>query len=320
MASTKEQIINRALRRNKKKTITSIVDTTDQNAIVMNDLYWDSLGDILAETFWNFATVRIDAVKAGGDTVDSSTLSAWSNILGYSWGDMVTVSGDVYFCTLDYPDWSKNSFYDIGDYVTQGSTVYKCLKAHDSGNNDNFDNQINVTNTTYWEDTGLSLESYFNNYWEQLTETSTSGTYDIDVVENEWSTWDLDYIYRKPKDMVRLIGWSATTAVVREEGDYLLSDTQDLGILYVKFENDVTKYPKYFVDAFALLLQAESCYNLTGDKVRERELAQEYQEDLRTAKSKNNQNHTPLAPKLNAWVDAKYSGEVTTGEQQIRYR
>jgi hypothetical protein len=67
MITYTQDIVNRALRKLGANKITSLASTTDKNAIIMNDLYDDSLRVVLSETNWMFATKRVELVLTSDD-------------------------------------------------------------------------------------------------------------------------------------------------------------------------------------------------------------------------------------------------------------
>ena len=114
-------------------------------------------------------------------------------------------------------------------------------------------------------------------------------------------------IYNKPSDVIRIFGVNSPTAIWREEGDYIISDTSGLGLRYVYFVEDTTKFPSYFVDAFVDRLSADIAYTI----VNSASLGQTFKElyisiSLPNAMSLNAQAGTQQFVKDDAWENARF--------------
>jgi len=123
-----------------------------------------------------------------------------------------------------------------------------------------------------------------------------------------WTYANEAYVYVKPNDIVRIFGKSSTSATYREEGDYIISDTSGLGILYVRYLDDPTKYIASFIDALSDKLCSEIAYKIVNSASLGKEYLVAYQTlSLPTAMSANSQVGTQQVPEDNAWTDAKDS-------------
>jgi len=112
MITTKEDIANRALRKIGANRIADIAATADKNAIIMNDLYDDSLRYCLSCGHWMFATKRalleVDELannqwtKYGLDNI-YSVPSDFIRLIGWNISGAVVRQEGVYFLS-DKPD------------------------------------------------------------------------------------------------------------------------------------------------------------------------------------------------------------------------
>ena len=72
------------------------------------------------------------------------------------------------------------------------------------------------------------------------------------------------YVYTKPSDVIKIFGTSSPSATFREEGDYIVSDTSGLGIRYVYYLDDPTKYSNAFIEAFIDKLCSDIAYMIVN--------------------------------------------------------
>jgi hypothetical protein len=273
-----------------------------------------------------FAVKRADRVSVSGTSVDIDDLSAWSATSGYAFGATPKVSTAVFYCIKDYASPVNGERYKPGDYVYFGSKIYNCIVEHVM--EDSKSPTGGADYLTYWEEYAATSTaepvsgSNTAEFWFELTEsTTTTGSFPLTYYENTWSTWNLDYITKVPRDFIRMMGWEDLTSVVRQEGDYFLADKADPGILYIKNSVPIRQYPSHFIEAFCDKLAADACFMLTGSSTKAEKLIDYYTAiSIKKAKSRDSQGETPQAPQADAWINAKYSGEVVDGKQQIRYR
>lgn len=116
------------------------------------------------------------------------------------------------------------------------------------------------------------------------------------------------YVYQKPIDMIKIFGTSFSPSVWREEGDYIVSDTASLGLRYVYYLDDPTKYPSYFIDAFIDKLCSDICYAIVNSAQLAEKFKQLYESiSLPKAMSSNSQGGTQQNVIDDAWEVAKYN-------------
>jgi len=114
------------------------------------------------------------------------------------------------------------------------------------------------------------------------------------------------YVYQKPVDMVRPFGVSSLSAVWREEGEYIISDTQGLGMRYVYFLDNPSKYSASFIEAFTDKLASDIAYMIVNSATLGEKYARLYVVSLANATSENAQSGTQQVPEDGAWELAKY--------------
>lgn len=115
------------------------------------------------------------------------------------------------------------------------------------------------------------------------------------------------YVYQKPTDMINIYSTNPVNARWREEGDYIISDSQDLGLRYVYYLTDPTKYPSYFIDAFIDKLASEIAYSIVNSSSLASGYIEKYQKiSLPKAISNNSQTGIQQTVNDSAWELAKF--------------
>jgi hypothetical protein len=123
----------------------------------------------------------------------------------------------------------------------------------------------------------------------------------------DWTDPGEIYVYQKPADVIRIFGMSDSTATWREEGDYIYSDTQNLGMRYTYYLDEPSKYPSFFVDAFVDKLAMDVSYAIINSDTMASRFAQSYNMvSLPRAISANAQTGVQQQTNDDAWEIAKY--------------
>jgi len=123
-----------------------------------------------------------------------------------------------------------------------------------------------------------------------------------------WYDTGVTLIYAKPADCIRIFGTNDDAATWKEEGDLIMSDTSGLGVKYVYYLDDPSKYPASFVDAFVDRLAYDSSFMVTNSKqVAEIYMKKYEQVSLPKARSENAQVGVQQYVKDDAWELAKYN-------------
>lgn len=125
----------------------------------------------------------------------------------------------------------------------------------------------------------------------------------------EWVKNGMKYYFQLPSDMVIITNISSPHAKWEIQGEYLLTSESTIGIEYVKFIDDTSKYPAYFIDAFACKLASDMCYEITNSNEKTMSLLDLYKgEFLPLAKSKNARNGSSNTPYDENWVASTIGG------------
>lgn len=124
----------------------------------------------------------------------------------------------------------------------------------------------------------------------------------------EWYYTGENIVYQKPTDMVRIFGTNSPSATWREEGDYIISDTPGLGLLYVCLLDVPSKYSIDFIDALVDRFASDIAYALVNSQTLGEKFLQKYEKlSLPKAMSLNSQSGTQQTLQDDAWELAKYS-------------
>ena len=125
----------------------------------------------------------------------------------------------------------------------------------------------------------------------------------------EWNYTDENYIYAKPSDCIRMIDTNYRNAVWRPEGDKVYSNTDGLGVRYVYFLDDPSKYSASFIEAFADKLAANIAYTVLNSATLATEMLKKYEGiSLPKAQSENAQVGTQQTMNDSDWTESKYGG------------
>lgn len=125
-------------------------------------------------------------------------------------------------------------------------------------------------------------------------------------------------IYAKPSDFIKLNFTNDPFSLVKVEGNEILSDTEDLKIIYTFRNEDPIKYFAKFTQALIYRLAAEICFALTESVKKTADLQNYYDnEALPSAVSVDSQQGTPVAPMQDEWLNSRIFGAgrfATTGD------
>ena len=128
-----------------------------------------------------------------------------------------------------------------------------------------------------------------------------------------WYHTDEAYVYSRPNNIIRIFETNDDDAVWREEGDYILADTQGLGIKYVIYLDDPSKYTSAFVDALVDKLCSDIAYMIVNSATLGETYLKKYESvSLPKARSENSQVGTQQYVKDDAWERSKLqNGSIT---------
>jgi len=125
----------------------------------------------------------------------------------------------------------------------------------------------------------------------------------------EWTDTGENYLYVKPNELIRAFRASDPDATWRVMGDYVISDTSDLGLEYVYYLDTPSKYTTSFVEAFSDKLCSDIAFMVLNSKTVAENFLEKYEKvSLAKALAENAQIGTPHQMKDDAWDRAKISG------------
>ena len=114
-------------------------------------------------------------------------------------------------------------------------------------------------------------------------------------------------VYVKPTDMIKLFGVSDPGARWREEGSYIISDSSDLGVRYVYYNDTPSTYSSDFITAFIDKLCSDIAYAIVNSASLGERYKQIYESvSLSKAISSNSQSGIQQTIQDDAWELAKY--------------
>jgi len=113
-------------------------------------------------------------------------------------------------------------------------------------------------------------------------------------------------VYVRPSECIRIFGTNDDDAEWREEGDYIISDTTGLGIIYTYYLDDPSKYPSGFLEAFIAKLCSDIGYMIINDARIGASFLEKYEKvSLPKATAENAQIGKHQYLKDDAWEKAK---------------
>lgn len=155
-----------------------------------------------------------------------------------------------------------------------------------------------------WEDSLRSVLSECG--WKFATKRTLLNKLDI---EPAWVEDGMINYFQLPSDLVEIFGIMNENAKWTREEKKILTDQKDFGIKYVYYCDDATLYPAYFVDALAVKLAADMCYELTNSESKTEALLELYKgEFLPIARTKNARAASLPEVKDEYWVTSVIGG------------
>jgi len=119
------------------------------------------------------------------------------------------------------------------------------------------------------------------------------------------------YVYQRPNLCIKIFGTNSPSATWREEGDYIYSDTEGLGVKYTYFINTPSKYPPFFTEAFVDKLCSDIAFMILNDSRTAEAFIQKYNTvSLAKAQADNAQIGSPPIMKDDNWVNSKFGGTM----------
>ena len=127
----------------------------------------------------------------------------------------------------------------------------------------------------------------------------------------DWYDTGEVYVYVKPNDCIRIFETNDEDSTWREEGDYIISDTNDLGVRFVYYLDTPSKYSSSFIEAFVDKLASDIAFMIVNSKTLGESFLEKYEKvSLPKALAENAQTGTPRYQKDDAWEKAKLGNTV----------
>ena len=159
----------------------------------------------------------------------------------------------------------------------------------------------NIVNRVY----EIALRSILSECkWNFATKRNLLAEVDTDL---DWYYTNETYIYQRPIDCIRIFDTNDQYATWRLEGNYIISDTQGLGIAYVYYLDDPSKYTSTFIDALCDKLCSDIAYMIVNSTTKAESFLEKYEKvSLPKARAENAQVGTQQLPLDDAWILSKY--------------
>jgi len=126
----------------------------------------------------------------------------------------------------------------------------------------------------------------------------------------EWDYTNEAYVYARPADVIRIFGANDNNAIWREEGNYVISDTSGLGIIYVYYLDEPTRYTSSFTEALIDKLCSDIAFMIINSKSMAQGFLKKYNEvSLAKATAENSQIGVQQTLRDDAWSLAKSGNE-----------
>lgn len=123
----------------------------------------------------------------------------------------------------------------------------------------------------------------------------------------DWYDTGETHIYTKPADMIRVFGCNPPSATWRQEQGYIISDSAELGLRYVYYNDTVTTYPPAFIDAFIDKLCSDIAYTIVNSTTLGDKFKTLYESvSLPKAMASDAQSGIQQVLQDDAWENAKY--------------
>ena len=116
------------------------------------------------------------------------------------------------------------------------------------------------------------------------------------------------YGYTKPSSALRIWEMSDPNVTWREEGDYIIADTADLGAKFAFDQDDLSKWHPYAIEAFIDKLCSDISFTILNDAKKALTFLEKYEKvSLPKAASASSQTGTHQTILDDAWTAAKFA-------------
>lgn len=155
-----------------------------------------------------------------------------------------------------------------------------------------------------------------DNKWAFSTTRSTLST--VATTTFAYLQNDESFVYTKPTGSLRIWEVSAPGSIWREEGDYIASNSANLGVKFSFDQTDHTKWQPAAVEAFCYKLASEIAFQIMNSATKAESLKKFYEEvKLPQAMIKNSQTGDQQQVLDDSWEGSKYG--YTGGDPSRSY-
>lgn len=113
-------------------------------------------------------------------------------------------------------------------------------------------------------------------------------------------------VFQLPADCLRVFRLEYETDEWRVEGRYISSSFNPITIRYVSKEVTEDQFDDNFAEVLSLKLALDLCYSLVQNATLRDQIANEYKEALRVARSFNGQERSPERVYADSWLNSRY--------------
>ena len=131
-----------------------------------------------------------------------------------------------------------------------------------------------------------------------------------------WYDTNEIYVYAKPNDCIRIFRTNDLDSSWRVLGDTIVSDTNDLGVEFVWYNNTPSTYTASFTEAFVDKLCSDIAFMIVNSKTVAENFLEKYEKvSLAKALAENAQIGSPDYMHDSAWVNAKRGGDTDRADR-----
>lgn len=128
---------------------------------------------------------------------------------------------------------------------------------------------------------------------------------------NDTPDFEFNFFYPLPDDYLRLVMVYKSNMRFRIEGTNILSDDDEVDIIYIASMTDPTTWDPLFREAFATRLAAEVAFGLTGSATLQQQLMADYDKKLQKAKTVDSQENYNDGFVVHTLTDARMTPGTT---------
>lgn len=133
-----------------------------------------------------------------------------------------------------------------------------------------------------------------------------------------WYDTNENYVYAMPNDCIRIFRTNDRDAIWRRVGDTIISDTSDLGVEFVYYNNSPSTYTASFVEAFSDKLCSDIAFMIVNSKTIAENFLEKYEKvSLSKAMAENSQVGAPDYMWDDEWTLSKRGGDTDRADRSF---